>query len=229
MVHNAKFPGDDAPPLPHSSKWFSHLEDPSAPGNASTAGSPGQRTRTRAPREPSPADSDDIAIERERISLKCPLTLLPFREPITSTKCPHSFEREAIYDMIARSDFHYKPPSGRRVRAVKCPVCSIPLTSEDLRSDPALVRKVRRAAELSAREAEDQLDESSQQQDGRSDRVMLASDAVDADATMDVDVDEDDGDDDEDSHEHPVKSEPESGESERSESEEGEEDGDLAA
>lgn len=202
MVHDSKFPGDEVPPLPHSSTWFSHLEDTSARANGSVA-SPRYRSRsTRNQREPS-ANSDDIAIERERISLKCPLTLLPFRDPVTSTKCPHSFEREAIHDMIERSNFNIPPPpgqGGRRIRAVKCPVCSIPLTSNDLRSDPVLLRKVRRAEELSAREAEDQLDGSQQQSDGPN-RVLLGSDAVDADATMEVDLDDD-------SDEPRVKSEP---------------------
>lgn len=119
--------------------------------------------------------------------------------------------------MIGRSNFTIPPPpgqGGRRVRAVKCPVCSIPLTANDLRSDPVLLRKVRRAEELSAREAEDQL-EGSQQQSDRPNRVLLASDAVDADDTMDVDVDDD-------SDEPPVKSEPNAakdGESDEMESE----------
>lgn len=223
MVHDSKFPGDEVPPLPHSSTWFSHLEDTSARASGSTAGNPGQRSRsTRNQREPSPADSDDIAIERERISLKCPLTLLPFRDPVTSTKCPHSFEREAILDMIGRSNFTIPPPpghGGRRIRAVKCPVCSIPLTSNDLRSDPVLLRKVRRAEELSAREAEDQLD-GSQQQSDRPDRVHLDSDAVDADDTMDVDVDDD-------SDEPTVKSEPNAGASTDSSDENEDEDEDV--
>lgn len=152
--------------------------------------------------------------------MKCPLTLLPFRDPVTSTKCPHSFEREAIHDMIGRSNFTIPPPpgqGGRRVRAVKCPVCSIPLTTNDLRSDPVLLRKVRRAEELSAREAEDQLDGSQQQSDRRN-RVTLASDAADADDTMDVDVDVDV---DSDSEEATVKSEPGDGRSSGSSSDEG--------
>jgi predicted Zn finger-like uncharacterized protein len=31
---------------------------------------------------------------------------------------------------------------------VKCPVCSTPLTADDLRPDPVLLRRVRRAQEL---------------------------------------------------------------------------------
>lgn len=147
--------------------------------------------------------------------MKCPLTLLPFRDPVTSTKCPHSFEREAIHDMIARSNFQIPPPpnrGGRRIRAVKCPVCSIPLTAEDLRSDPVLLRKVRRAEELSAREEEDQLD-GSQQQSQQSGRVTLASDAVDVDDDMDVEEDDD-------SEQPRVKAEPGLEENEESEDEE---------
>lgn len=116
--------------------------------------------------------------------------------------------------MIQRSNFQIPPPpnrGGRRIRAVKCPVCSIPLTAEDLRSDPVMLRKVRRAEELSAREEEDQLD-GSQQQSQQSGRVTLASDAVDVDDTMDVDEDEDD--------QPRVKAEPGLEESEESGSEE---------
>src|SRR3954447_19207739 len=75
MVHDSKFPGDDVPPLPHSSTWFQHMEDTSARSGAST------RTRHQGRRSSAADDDDDIAIERERISLKCPLTLLPFRDP----------------------------------------------------------------------------------------------------------------------------------------------------
>lgn len=91
--------------------------------------------------------------------------------------------------MIARSNFQIPPPpkrGGHRIRAVKCPVCSIPLTADDLRSDPVLLRRVRRAEELSAREEEDQLD-GSQQQSEQSGRVTLASDAVDVDEDYDSD------------------------------------------
>lgn len=75
------------------------------------------------------------------------------------------------------------------MRAVKCPVCSIPLTIDDLRPDPVLLRKVRRAEELLARQADDEL-EGSQSQRDRLGPVTLASDAVDED-DMDVDVDVD--------------------------------------
>jgi hypothetical protein len=187
MVHDAKFPGDDVPPLPHSSTWFEHMED--------TTTRSGVQTRTRNQnRAVSPAGSDDdIAIERERISLKCPLTLTSYQDPVTSTKCPHSFEREAIMDMINRSQTTIPPPASRRgqrrVRVVKCPVCSTPLTADDFRPDPVLLRRVRRAQELQKREEEDDhLEGDGRKQKDRSTGITLGSDGESDDDAMDVDA-----------------------------------------
>lgn len=183
MVHDSKHPGNEIPPVPPASTWFAHMEDPTP--RADRANGPGRTSRHQR-REPSPADSDDIAIERERISLKCPLTLLPFREPVTSTKCPHSFEREAIGNMIARSAPQPVPNASgrgsRRVRAVKCPVCSNLLCAEDLRPDPALARRVRRAEEQSLREEEEQLDSSRDKKGITLDDDAVEEDEVDVDA-----------------------------------------------
>ncbi|OQD60020.1 hypothetical protein PENPOL_c033G03988 [Penicillium polonicum] len=187
MVHDSKFPGDDVPPLPHSSTWFEHMED------ANTQSGAPARTRNQN-RRASPAGSDDdIAIERERISLKCPLTLTPYQDPVTSTKCPHSFEREAIMDMIKRSPTTIAPPASRRgqrrVHVVKCPVCSIPLTADDLRPDPVLLRRVRRAQELQEREEEDDhLEGDGRKQKDRSTGITLGSDVESDDDAMDVDA-----------------------------------------
>lgn len=185
MVHDSKFPSDDVPPLPHSSTWFKHLEDP----NESTTGtSTRSRNQGRAP----PDDDDEIAIQRERVSLKCPLTLMSFVDPVTSTKCPHSFEREAITNMINSSRTTIAPPGGARrgqsrVRFVKCPVCSTPLTAADLRPDPVLLRKVRRAEELEKREAEDDHLEDNRKTKDRNEGIELDSDDGSDDA-MDVDA-----------------------------------------
>ncbi|KAJ5287438.1 Zinc finger RING/FYVE/PHD-type [Penicillium angulare] len=184
MVHDAKFPNEEAPPLPHSSTWFEHMED----SNATT--SAGQQTRsTRNRRQPSDDSDDDIAIQRERISMKCPLTLLPYQDPVTSTKCPHSFEREAILDMIRGSSMTAPGPGRGRVRALKCPVCSTILTKEDLRADPVLLRRVRRAEEVAAREAEDQLEGQSQLPNSPN-HITLASDAIEPEMDVDVDIDD---------------------------------------
>lgn len=150
VLHDAQYADDEIPPLPHSSTWFAHLEPKPSPSR--------QQPQAQQPHDSSPTPSDDFTIERERISLKCPLTLLMFTDPVTSTKCPHSFEREAIMGMLAQSrlDKHV-PGAGRRnrVRYIRCPVCSLELTGEDLRSDPVLLRKVKRAQEMSQRVEEE--------------------------------------------------------------------------
>jgi hypothetical protein len=43
---------------------------------------------------------NDIAIARERISIKCPLTLQEFKDPVTSKKYPHTFKKLAILNII---------------------------------------------------------------------------------------------------------------------------------
>jgi SUMO ligase MMS21 Smc5/6 complex component len=82
------------------------------------------RARRGAPSPAENGDDDDIEIEGEHISLKCPLTLLPFKDPVTSKKCPHSFERNAILPMIQSSEARVGGVRrGEGERAVKCPIC----------------------------------------------------------------------------------------------------------
>lgn len=58
--------------------------------------------------------------------------------------------------MTAPSQSSSSGRGGRRIRAVKCPVCSETLTNNDLRDDPVLVRRVRRAETALRREREDE-------------------------------------------------------------------------
>lgn len=182
VVHDAKHPGDEVPPLPHASTWFSRLQDPAAEASQSQS-QPGSHLGKRE-REPSPAESD-IAIERERISLKCPITLLTFIDPVTSTKCPHSFERSAIEDMLKQTTLSKPGPGGRRnrVKYIKCPICSLELTAQDLRTDLPLLRKVKRAEDISQREAEEE------EFDGRGSkrRITLGSEMGSEDSEDDED------------------------------------------
>src|SRR5437016_1407632 len=69
VVHDAQNPGEDAPPLPHASTWFTESGSP-APGITSRD----QRAGAGVEED----SDDDIAIARERISTKCPLTLQEF-------------------------------------------------------------------------------------------------------------------------------------------------------
>ncbi|KAL3452576.1 zinc-finger of the MIZ type in Nse subunit-domain-containing protein [Aspergillus insuetus] len=188
IIHEAKHPGDDPPPVPHASTWFSHLEDPNARSSKrrNSSSAPTRRNTRQQRQRSASTDSDDLAIERERISLKCPLTLLLFKDPVTSTKCPHSFERAAITDMISRSGMTVPAlaDSGsggrpRRARAVKCPVCSEVLTANDLREDLVLLRRVRRAEAALRREREEEEDDElgfSQRRRGRKSGITLGSD-----------------------------------------------------
>lgn len=122
IVHDALHPGEDAPPVPHADTWFP--EYPHATGSDDPTAR-NTRNRSGAGGGPSADDSDDdIAIEREKTSLKCPITLLPFKDPVTSKKCPHSFEKEAILSMISQSGARVGGiRRGEGERAVKCPVC----------------------------------------------------------------------------------------------------------
>ncbi|TKA80058.1 hypothetical protein B0A49_02498 [Cryomyces minteri] len=138
LVHDAQN-GEEGPPLPHASTWFIDGEAPA----------PGITTRSGAVAAENDSD-DDIAIARERISTKCPLTLKEFEEPLTSRKCPHSFEKDAIMQMIAQSSARIGGSNRRGARdgeqVVQCPVpgCKEMLTAGDLHTDPLLLRKIRR-------------------------------------------------------------------------------------
>ena len=119
LLHDANHPGPDAPPLPNSTTWF--------PGSRSP--DPSQSNGIRYNRDQNSADDDesDIEVASERISIRCPLTLLPMKEPYSSRKCPHSFEREAILGMIQTSGT-FLGPGGRRAggeKSMKCPVCEV--------------------------------------------------------------------------------------------------------
>ncbi|EFQ98435.1 hypothetical protein MGYG_08934 [Nannizzia gypsea CBS 118893] len=107
------------------------------------------------------SSDDEVAIKSEKFSITCPLTLQPFKEPVSSTKCPHSFEQSAIESMFSRSRQNTFVPlpndssRGRNMRCVKCPVCNILLTMQDLKRDPVLLRRVKKASRVAAREAEE--------------------------------------------------------------------------
>jgi E3 SUMO-protein ligase NSE2 len=191
IVHDAKHPGNETPPVPHPSTWFSHLERRHAPSSRNPHhAAPSNPARQQEEGSDDDDDGDnDVEIERERISLKCPLTLLTFENPVKNSKCVHSFERQAIEDMIKAgsmtvpagpNDFQGGAASGgrnaraRRVRAAPCPVCSEALTLNDLEPDLVLLRRVRRARAAELREQED-----SELGSGRPERrrgVMIESD-----------------------------------------------------
>lgn len=141
VVHDALNPDGDVA-APDARTWFPD-EAPPAPG-----------VTTRAGVSAEDDDDDDIAIARATISIKCPLTLQEFKDPLSSTKCNHSFEAQAIQQLIRQS--------ANRVgneKAVQCPCggCQQTLRRSDLQRDPVLKRKIeriKRARELEEEDAE---------------------------------------------------------------------------
>jgi hypothetical protein len=96
-VHDGMYP-DGEVPMPAANRWFRTGRGSPAPGTAAA--------------EQDDDSDEDVAIAGERISTKCPITLMEFVQPITSTKCPHTFEKNAILEMIR----------GAPGRKVVCPV-----------------------------------------------------------------------------------------------------------
>lgn len=146
VVNDARHPEGDVQ-LPHEDEWF-----PDGPAPA-----PGMTSRAR---EDEDDDSDvDIAVSRAKISTTCPLTLAEFKKPLTSTKCPHSFESEAILSMIRRSDA--RDPARGNVQVHQCPVtgCSQMLAATDLKEDAVLVRQIKRLQAAKEREQEEDDDD----------------------------------------------------------------------
>ncbi|KAL8692979.1 MAG: hypothetical protein Q9218_002096 [Villophora microphyllina] len=151
IVHDARHPNDDTP-LPHPSIWF-----PSSNPNSNAANDKNLSRSTSTIAGADASDSDpEIQIAREKRSIRCPLTLLLLHDPLTSTLCPHSFEKSAILGMLAASTLRAPPTQGARTgeKALKCPECSILLTASMLKADPVLVRKIRRIEEQERRERE---------------------------------------------------------------------------
>lgn len=108
MVHDAQYRDDR--PLPNPDTWFTET------------GSPALGVTGHGEDHD---DDDDIVMERATISIKCPLTFLPYKDPYTSMKCPHTFERVAIMEMIRKSNVRVgggSEYSRSGEKAVKCPV-----------------------------------------------------------------------------------------------------------
>ena len=108
MAHDAKY-GDEAPPLPEPERWFTQRGSP-APGMTGHGVDHGDD------------NDDDIVMDRATVSMRCPLTFQRFKEPFTSTKCPHTFEKNAILEMIRRSTMRVGGGARGGDRAVECPV-----------------------------------------------------------------------------------------------------------
>lgn len=115
----------------------------------------------------------DVEISRETVRLICPITLLPYRNPVTSANCNHSYEQDAILDMLRTSSDHVpfssqqlaeinqpkrqqdrerkrRELAAKQEKVVKCPECTVPMRKGDLKPNPALQRRVQK--QLAAKE-----------------------------------------------------------------------------
>ncbi|RMY92530.1 hypothetical protein D0862_09464 [Hortaea werneckii] len=137
LVHDARYPSGEVQ-LPHARTWFPAGDVP-APGitaRPTSARRNGAANDDEDGDEEEDDDDDDLAIAREQISTKCPLTLREFEDPITSKKCNHSFERTGTLEFIG----------GNRNGQAQCPVsgCRETLRKSDLEVDRVIVRQIKR-------------------------------------------------------------------------------------
>ena len=91
---------------------------------------------------------DDIVLDQEIQSLKCPITLTLLEKPVRNTTCPHVYSLEAIRELVRQ---------GRGSCA--CPVagCQARVSMNSVKEDKVMERKIR---EERAREEERAVDRS---------------------------------------------------------------------
>lgn len=79
--------GDNGPVLPNSDKWFTQDGEPVMEINRGSANNDDD-------------SDDDVAVARETIDLRCPLSMLPLNEPYTNKHCNHTFEKQSIVEWL---------------------------------------------------------------------------------------------------------------------------------
>lgn len=104
-VHDAMYPGEDPPPVPHASTWFSENEMASSRSRRN-------RNSTEDANHES-EEEDDVIIASATTNLKCPLTLQMFVEPYSNNVCSHSFEKAAIIAYHHENGVVFVPPNQR--------------------------------------------------------------------------------------------------------------------
>lgn len=105
VVHDARF-GDEGPVLGHEDTWFTDDGEPQLGVTQRRGGAFDD-------------DEDDLVMDRATISTKCPITFQQLKEPYTSMKCPHTFEKSAILDMIRASTARFGPGG---TKSIECPI-----------------------------------------------------------------------------------------------------------
>ena len=171
-LHCAKHDPENQPPVPSHDFWFAEEE--------------GRAVHRRQDHDMQSGDEQDSELEvrAERISTRCPLTLRNFTNPWRSTNCSHSFEKDAIVQLIRASEnLKLTPEQRAEVSALRdsrdrkrrekalgipqagCPVCNMLMTEADLVPNPGLLRRIQRILEKDRREAEAAENEDSSDED----------------------------------------------------------------
>ncbi|CVK90857.1 related to DNA repair protein MMS21 [Fusarium mangiferae] len=118
--------GDEGPPLPDASRWFTADGEPIMTSDVKGAGA-GVGD-----------DDDDIAVEREVKSINCPLTLQPMKDPYTNRNCKHTFEKAALLEYLPMRGESQCPQAG----------CSQKFTrarfDHEFFQDQAMARRIKR-------------------------------------------------------------------------------------
>ncbi|KAK7549947.1 zinc-finger of the MIZ type in Nse subunit-domain-containing protein [Phyllosticta citricarpa] len=167
-VHMALQSGEQIAPLPHKSTWFQ---------DGSNAGQ-------------DDADSDDIVMEGESIRTTCPITLAPFRDPLSSDLCPHHFEKSAILELIRKSALTSERTQrgAMQVKVVQCPTpgCDQMLSERTLSVRQSFIRTLRRLERLREARENDYEDEEDGDGSRRNRSIVLGSDDRYADVDGDI-------------------------------------------
>lgn len=91
--------------VPDAKRWFTHAGEPVF--NYGTSGENG------GDEDEEMADGDDdIVIERQKVSTRCPLSLQEMREPYTNSRCKHTFEKDAILEFFGGAQRVRCPQAG---------------------------------------------------------------------------------------------------------------------
>ncbi|KAL1903358.1 hypothetical protein Sste5346_000644 [Sporothrix stenoceras] len=140
MLHVSMYPDEDVQ-LPDASQWFNASGEPVPYGPA--AG--GANGNGEGAGDLDGADADeDLVVQREVISFKCPLSLVTMVDPYRSTVCKHTFEHSAISEYL-------RPAGGGRnagMEPKKCPQtgCDKMYTAADIVPDTTMRRRIQQAA-----------------------------------------------------------------------------------
>ncbi|KAI1656358.1 zinc-finger of the MIZ type in Nse subunit-domain-containing protein [Daldinia decipiens] len=132
--HDAVY-GRGNKPLPDASKWFSHNGG-----------------------EDEASEDEDLIVAEEHLDIHCPLSMVVMKDPYTSIKCKHTFEKDSIIQFL----------QTQRGRA-RCPQtgCNKEVSVSDFHPDPVMLRRIKR--QLASQRASMADDDEDEDEDGEGD------------------------------------------------------------